>query len=46
MNWGRTLSLSMAGADLVISLAYLFHKDVRMTLYWFFAACLTATISW
>jgi hypothetical protein len=45
-NWGRILALTMAGEDLVISLAYLFQGNYRMTLYWFFASGITATVAW
>jgi hypothetical protein len=45
-NWGRILSLIMAGEDLVISLAYFFQGNYRMGLYWLLAAGLTTTIAW
>ena len=46
MNWGRTLALTMCGADAIIGLVYGCQRDVRMCIYWVAAAVLTAAVSW
>lgn len=46
MNWGRILAWSTVALSVGASVGYLVIKDYRRALYYFFAACITATISW
>lgn len=46
MNWGRVLSLIMAGEDLIIALVYGYQGNIRMCIYWLAATTICAAVSW
>jgi len=46
MNWGRFLSLTMAGEDVIIALVYGYQGNYRMLIYWGAAAVITTAVAW
>lgn len=46
MNYGTVGGWAGAVLALATSVGYLFHKDYRQALYFFFAFCITLTIIW
>jgi hypothetical protein len=46
MNFGKFFSWAMVGLSLLASVGYFVAGDKRMALYWFFAASLTATVTY
>jgi hypothetical protein len=46
MNWARTLSLTMAGEDVLIALVYVYQGNIRMGIYWGAAAVICTAVAW
>lgn len=46
MNWGKILGWAITALSLAASVGYLAVHDYRRALYYFFAACITATITY
>ena len=46
MNWGTRIAWFSVVLCIGSSIGYLVVKDYRRALYYFFAACITATVTW
>lgn len=46
MNWGRVFGWTIATLSFGASIGYLFAKNYRLSLYWFFATCITVVVNW
>ena len=46
MNWGTFFGWAGAILALTTSVGYLFHRDYRKALYFFFAFCITVVQVW
>ena len=46
MNWGKILAWASIALCAGASIGYLCAGDHRRALYYFFAACITMTVSW
>jgi len=46
MNWGTRLAWAGIILSLGAAIGYAIVKDYRRALYYFFAACITATVAW
>lgn len=45
INWGKTSAWTLVVFMLICSIGYAASKDYRRALYWFFAACVTVTVT-
>ena len=45
INWGRALAIVNIVMSVAISIGYLFAGDLKRAAYWFFASCITATVT-